>query len=278
MAEHGGRYERLARALTGRGYAVYAHDLPGHGPHAQLQGHFADRRGWRVAISSIREVQRVAQREHPARPQFMLGHSMGSFLVQHFVADSGASLAGAVMSATSGDLGPLRRVGLALLRAESVLYGRRHASALAELLTFKGYNRRFRPVRTPFDWLSRDRAEVDKYVADPHCGFRCTTGLWIDLLDASGKLTQENRLRRIPRTLPVLLIAGGDDPVGNGHRGPRALERCYLQVGLRDVTVKVYEGARHELFNETCRDEVTGDLLGWLDARMAALGVRELAS
>jgi alpha-beta hydrolase superfamily lysophospholipase len=278
MAEHGGRYERLARALTGRGYAVYAHDLPGHGAHAQVQGHFADRRGWRVAISSIREVQRVAQREHPARPQFMLGHSMGSLLVQHFVADSGASLAGAVMSATTGDFGPLRAVGLGLIRAEAAIYGRRHPSRVGELLTFKGFNRKFAPARTGFDWLSRDGREVDKYVADPLCGFRCTTGLWIDLLDAGGKLTQENRLRRIPRTLPVLLIAGGEDPVSNGHRGPRALERCYLHVGLRDVTVKVYDGARHELFNETCRDEVTGDLLGWLDERMAATGARQFAS
>ena len=278
MAEHGGRYERLARALTGRGYAVYAHDLPGHGPHAQLRGHFADRRGWRVAISSIREVQRVAQREHPGRPQFMLGHSMGSFLVQHFIADSGSSLAGAVLSATTGDFGPQRAVGLGLIRAEAAIFGRRHPSALAELLAFKNYNRRFRPARTAFDWLSRDAGEVDKYVADPQCGFRCTTGLWIDLLDAGGKLTQENRLRRIPKALPVLLIAGGDDPVSNGHRGPRSLERLYLQVGLRDVTVKVYDGARHELLNETCRDEVMADLAGWLDGRVAALAPKELAS
>lgn len=278
MAEHGGRYERLAQALTARGYAVYAHDLPGHGPQAQVRGHFADRRGWRVAISSIRDVQRIAQRDHPGRPQFMLGHSMGSFLVQHFVADSGGTLAGAVLSATTGDFGALRGVGLGLIRAEAALYGRRHPSRVGELISFKGFNRKFRPARTPFDWLSRDGAEVDKYAADPHCGFRCTTGLWIDLLEAGGRITHENRLRRIPKALPVLLVAGGEDPVSNGHRGPRALERLYLQVGLRDVTVKIYAGARHELLNETCRDEVTGDLLGWLDNHVAGGGSKGLAS
>ena len=274
MAEHGARYERLAAALTAEGYAVYAQDLPGHGPRAETRGHFADRRGWRVAVSSIRDVQRVAQREHSGKPLFMLGHSMGSFLLQHYVADSGSSLAGAIFSATSGDLGALRPVGLGLIRLEAALYGRRHPSALGEALSFKAFNRPFQPARTKFDWLSRDPAEVDKYAADPHCGFRCSTGLWIDLLAAVEQLTLPNRLRRVPKTLPVLMISGSEDPASKGERGPRALERHYLQVGLRDVTVKVYPDARHELFNDTCRDEVTKDLLRWLESHLPAAGSR----
>jgi alpha-beta hydrolase superfamily lysophospholipase len=276
MAEHSARYARLAGALTATGYAVYAHDLPGHGPQAdpKSRGHFADHRGWRVALSSIRDVQRLAQREQAGRPLFQLGHSMGSFLLQHYVADSGSTLAGAVLSATAGDMGPLRRVGLTLIRAEAALYGRRHPSALGEALSFRSFNRRFRPARTKFDWLSRDPAEVDKYLADPHCGFRCSAGLWIDLLEAGGKLAAPARLRRVPKTLPMLLIAGAEDPVSNGHRGPRALERKYLQCGLRDITVKIYPHARHELFNDLCRDEATADLIAWLDQRLAAAGGR----
>lgn len=270
MAEHGARYERLARDLTAAGYAVYVHDLPGHGPRADPKdrGHFADRRGWRVAISSIRDVQRLAQREQGGKPLFMLGHSMGSLLLQHYVADSGSQLAGAVFSATTGEWGPTRAVGLALVRLEAMLYGLRHPSVVGETLSFRTFNRKFQPARTPFDWLSRDAAEVDKYVADPHCGFRVTAGLWIDLLDAGGKLMAPVRLRRIPKTLPVLIVAGSEDPVSQGHKGPRSLERAYLGVGLRDVTVKVYPGARHELFNELCRDEVTTDLVAWLDHRL----------
>ncbi|MGQ0586468.1 MAG: lysophospholipase [Gammaproteobacteria bacterium] len=272
MAEHGGRYARLAGALTGAGFAVYAHDLPGHGPHAEVRGHFADRRGWRVAISSIRDVQRLAQRDQPGKPFFMLGHSMGSFLLQHYVADSGDTLAGAIFSATTGDFGPLRRVGLGLLRVEQVLYGRRNPSAVGEALSFRAFNRAFAPARTKFDWLSRDAAEVDAYAADAQCGFRCSTGMWLDLLDAAGKLTQPNRLRRVPKPLPALLIAGSADPVSRGARGPRARERLYQQVGLRDLTVKIYDGARHELFNETCRDQVTADLLAWLQNHLPAAG------
>lgn len=270
MAEHGARYARLAGALTAAGYGVYVHDLPGHGPDAEPRGHFADRRGWRLAVATVRDVQRLAQKEHGKAPVFVLGHSMGSFLLQHYVADFGGTLCGAIFSATSGDLGPLRAVGLALIRAEAVVFGRRHPSVIGEALSFKAFNRGFKPARTGFEWLSRDEAEVDRYVNDPYCGFRCSTGLWIDLLSAAGRFGAPERLRRIPATLPVLMIAGSEDPVSKGETGPRSLERLYRQAGLRDVTVQVYQGARHELFNDTCRDQVTADLVAWLDGRVAS--------
>jgi alpha-beta hydrolase superfamily lysophospholipase len=272
MAEHSGRYARLAECLTADGFAVYAHDLPGHGPQADpaARGHFADRRGWRVALSSIREVTRVAQREQGGKPLFMLGHSMGSFLLQHYVADSGNQLAGAIFSATTAEWGTARTVALGLIRVEAMVYGRRHPSVVGEAISFRTFNRKFQPARTGFDWLSRDAAEVDKYVADPHCGYRCTTGLWIDLFEAGAKLIAPARLRRIPKTLPILMIAGAMDPVSEGARGPQALERAYVGVGLRDVTTKIYADGRHELFNDTCRDEVTRDLLAWLNARARA--------
>ncbi|MBI3171559.1 MAG: alpha/beta hydrolase, partial [Hydrocarboniphaga effusa] len=126
------------------------------------------------------------------------------------------------------------------------------------------------PARTDFDWLSRDPAEVDRYVADPHCGFRCTTGLWLDLLEYAGKLTEPARLRRIPKSLPVLLMAGGDDPVCAGPRGPRALERSYRASGLRAITTRIYPQGRHELFNDLCREEATAELISWIGNHLPA--------
>lgn len=267
MAEHGGRYERLAQNLTAAGFAVYAQDLPGHGRsvrNADELGHVADRDGWLLTLSAINRVRELIQHQLHDPAIFMLGHSMGSFLLQDYLVDHGHNLAGAVLSATTGDLGPTRVIGLGLLQLEAFWYGRQHRSALAELMSFKDFNRRFKPNRTPSDWLSRDEAEVDLYVADPLCGFRCSCGLWMDLLTAGANLSDPARLRRIAPGLPTLLIAGSADPVCRGEAGPRQLARSYREAGLRDVDVRIYEGARHELLNETCRDQVTSDLLEWL--------------
>jgi len=266
MSEHAARYARFAEAMTDTGIAVYAADLPGHGKTAREGelGHFADRRGWRVALGAVAAVHAEIEDEQPGKPVFMLGHSMGSFLLQHYLVEHGAKLSGAILSATTGDMGLLRVVGLALLRIEALILGTRHRSKLGEQLSFRDFNKKFKPARTGFDWLSRDPAEVDKYVADPFCGFRCSSGLWVELLSAGARLSDVARLRHIPPKLPVLMIAGEADPVSRGAAGPKVLERAYRAAGLEDVIVNVYEGARHELLNETCRDQVTADIRDWL--------------
>lgn len=265
MAEHGGRYARLAQTLTAAGFAVYAQDLPGHGLTASEndRGHLADRDGWAYTLDCIHAVNRYIARELRDPPLFALGHSMGGYLLQHYVADASRDLHGAIFSGCSGDLGPLRSVALTLLRLEGLLGGR-HRSRLGEQLSFRDFNRRFQPARTPFDWLSRDAAEVDRYVADPLCGFRCSCATWKELLQACGQLSDPARLSRIRKDLPVLLVAGSADAAIQGEKGLHALERSYRRAGLRNISVRSYPGARHELLNETCRDEVTRDLLEWL--------------
>lgn len=273
MAEHGGRYDRLAQALTSAGYAVYAQDLPGHGRSVRAAdelGHFADSRGWDLTLSAINGVRALAEQELQRLPHFILGHSMGSFLLQDYVTRHGQGLAGAVFSATSGDLGPLRRIGLTLMKVESTWFGGRHRSALAEMLTFKDFNRRFKPARTDFDWLSRDTAEVDLYMRDSRCGFRCSTSLWISLMEMGGQLGDLARLARIPKNLPVWIIAGSEDPACQGEKGPRALEGHYRKAGLGDVGVRIWMGGRHELLNDICRDEVTAELMAWFDSKLGS--------
>lgn len=271
MAEHGARYARLARALVEKGHAVYAQDLPGHGRSvrsADELGHVDDYEGWPQTLAAINTVRSLAERENPGAPFVMLGHSRGSFLLQDYLVEHGQGLAGAIFSAGCGDLGPLRVLGTGLLKLEALWYGRAHRSALADALTFRDFNRRFRPNRTDFDWLSRDAAEVDAYVADPRCGFRCSTAMWLELMAMGARMDDPQRLARVPKALPVLLLNGSRDPACRGETGARALERIYRGAGLNDVTLKLYEDARHELLNETCRDAVTRDLVDWLDARL----------
>ncbi len=277
MAEHGGRYAHVARALTAAGFAVYVQDLPGHGRTARARdelGQFPEGAGWRLALQSVRCLQRELGDWHPDVPLFLYGHSMGSFLLQDYLGRHAHDLAGAVISASTADVGPTRALGLMILKLESLRVGLDEPSAIADLLTFRSYNRRFKPNRTPFDWLSTDAAEVDRYVADPHCGFRCSTGLWIELLDAIGRL-DDRRAARVPDKLPLLLTAGEDDPVCAGAKGPRLLAQRYRDAGLRDVTVRTYAGARHELLNDHCREQALRDLVDWLAQRATQAAQRE---
>ncbi|HEY0972999.1 MAG TPA: alpha/beta hydrolase [Solimonas sp.] len=267
MAEHGARYARLAQALVAAGYAVYAQDLPGHGRSVRAAdelGHVDDTEGWTQTLAAINAVRSLAEREQRGAPLFLLGHSRGSFLLQDYVIEHGRGLAGAIFSAGNGDLGPLRAIGTGLLRLEALWHGRAHRSAIADHLTFKDFNRRFKPARTDFDWLSRDAAEVDAYVADPLCGFRCSCALWLELMAMGARMDDPQRLARVPKNLPVLLINGEDDPACRGATGARALERIYREAGLDDVALKLYAGARHELLNDTCREQVTRDLSRWI--------------
>jgi len=273
MAEHGARYARLAQALNAAGWAVYALDWPGHGRSVSSPeelGHFADRDGWRYALDALHDVRQTVAQEHSGKPLFLLGHSMGSFLSQYHIVEEGAGLAGVILSGSSGTLGPLRAVGLTLLRLEAALLGVRHRSALAEALTFKAFNSKFKPNQTSADWLSRDVAEARKYAADPWCGFRCSASLWAGLLGAGASLRDPLRLVCIPKDLPILLVNGSQDHASFGAKGPELLLKAYRGAGLKDVTMQVYDGARHELLNEIpeCRERVTADLLGWLQQRV----------
>jgi alpha-beta hydrolase superfamily lysophospholipase len=240
-AEHALRYDRLAGELTARGFAVYADDHRGHGQTGKRSGTLGDLgpRGMDGVLDAVRSVVERVRAEHPDTPLFLLGHSWGSFILQRYLRRWAADgLTGAVLTGTTY---------------------RNPAAPAAER---RPPNERFEPARTAYDWLSRDEAEVDAYIADELCGFE----MMRSRPGAGGAASTVDDERPIPPGLPILVLNGADDPIG-GRDGGDALAAHYRAQGLGDVTLIAYEGARHELFNEINRDEVTDDLLTWLTAR-----------
>ncbi len=268
LAEHAGRYARLAESLTGAGYAVYAHDHRGHGRTAdspEQLGFFARESGWQKCIDDLWQVNHTVAAEQPGVPIILIGHSMGSTMAARFISQQGTTLAGVVLSGASGQPTPLALAGRLITRLERLRLGATGRSALVNALTFRDFNRRFAPNRTGFDWLSRDPAEVDKYVADPLCGFNACVQLWIDLLDGWVEAMSPASYARIPKDLPVLLISGRRDPVSGGCRQIEPMIAAWRKAGMNRIDNKFYPEARHELFNETNREEVTRDLLNWME-------------
>ena len=266
LAEHSARYERLAGALTGAGYVVTASDHRGHGPNcppAEL-GFFADADGWRECLADLEAVHRRIGSDYPGLPRIFLGHSMGSFMGQTFIAEQGGELAGAVLSGTSGPAPAILGIGRRIAGFERWRLGPRGKSPTVQALLFGELNKPFKPARTPFDWLSRDPAEVDKYIADPYCGFEVTNQLAIDLVGALAGLASPETAAKIPKALPIYVFSGARDPVGAKLQG---LLDVYKTAGL-SVTAKIYPDARHETLNETNRAEVTADLIAWLNANV----------
>ncbi len=267
MAEHSARYARVAEALTGKGYAVYANDHRGHGKTA-VEGELGwiGPDGFRRVVTDLHELTDDEKAKNKGLPLFLFGHSMGSFFTQAFMIAHGSSLRGAILSASSGKPNLLATAGRLVARAERARKGARKPSTLLTKLSFDAFNKAFAPTRTDFDWLSRDPAEVDKYIADPLCGFPVSTQLWVDLLDGTADIARPEGQSRVPSDLPVLIFAGARDPVGENTKSLDQLLGAYARAGLRDVTHRYYEDGRHEMLNETNRDEVTQDLIAWLDA------------
>ncbi|MHC8306949.1 lysophospholipase [Pseudomonas sp. PB3P13] len=265
MAEHSGRYARLAEKCCEQGYGVYAPDLRGHGKTAEnaTLGHFANDDGWCKVVGDLASLNQHIGQQHPGVPIVLLGHSMGSYLAQAYLLHHSASLHGAILSGSNFQPVALYRAARQIARLERLRQGRTGRSALIERLSFGSFNKNFKPVRTPFDWLSRDPAEVDRYAADPLCGFRCTNQFWIDLLGGLQQISKASNLAQIDPGLPLLVIGGECDPVSEGKR-LTDLAHALRAAGSQNLQLTIYPQARHELFNDINRDEVIADVLNWI--------------
>ncbi|WP_052465932.1 alpha/beta hydrolase [Mobilicoccus massiliensis] len=266
MAEHAQRYDRFADELARAGYIVVVNDQRGHGETSpDSLGHLADHDGWQLLVEDALRVGAAARERYPGLPYVVLGHSMGALVARTLVLDHSATVDALVLVGAPAVPGLLRRYGgLALARLLSRLRGGRRPSPLLDRMTFGAFNAPFEG-RTRFDWLSRDPEVVDAYVADPRCGFVCSHRFFVDLLTGLGIVGERRRAAGIRPDLPVYVIAGDQDPVGDFGRVVSDVATAYRRVGVRDVTTRLYPGARHEILAETNREEVVADLLHWLD-------------
>lgn len=263
MAEHGERYARMAKGFVEAGWAVYAQDHRGHGESVGVgvpRGHVADEDGWSKLVQDARAVGLAIRDKHVEMPFVLMGHSMGSFIAQQILEDYPQHADAAVLSGSNGKPNLLASAGRYVARGERLRIGVRGHSGLIQSLTFEDFNKAFAPNRTGSDWLSRDPDEVDKYEADPFCGHPCSVETWIQLMDALPKIADPVRMKRVPRELPIYLFAGSEDPVGDKGAGVYRLFDAYRACGVEDVTIRLYPGGRHEMLNETNREEVEDEL------------------
>lgn len=270
MAEHGARYAPLAGALTREGFAVYVNDHRGHGRTAtgpEELGFFEG--GIGRVIDDLFELIALEKQAHPGAPLVLFGHSMGSYLAQELMLRRAEEFRAVVLSASAGRPNALASAGRYVARVERARLGPKGKSGVLRALSFDAFNKPFKgsgPTR--FEWLSRDRAEVEKYVADPLCGFDVTTQLWVELLDLLPELARPERQARLPKSLPVYVLSGSDDMANDRTKSLEQLLRALGAAGLTDVTRRFYEGARHETLNETNRAQVIDELVAWLNARV----------
>jgi alpha-beta hydrolase superfamily lysophospholipase len=257
MGEHARRYEYVARALNDAGFAVYAQDHRGHGASADPEALGDLGQGsWAALVDDIGPLSAQIRAEHPGLPLILVGHSMGSFAVQQYLLDHGADVDGVVLTGTA---------------AIDVL---EPALDLNQPLDLAMFNAPFQPARTDFDWLSRDETIVDAYIADPYCGFGIDPESAKLMFLGARRVADPAQVAAMPSDLPVYIAVGEVDPVNGGLALLTPLTDRYAAADLTDVTVRIYPGARHEILNETNRDDVIGEVVDWID-RIVATSRRE---
>jgi len=266
MCEHIRRYEQTAQELNKAGYAVVGHTHAGHGPYAETLGYFG-KGGWDTVIEDVHAIRLEAQKLYPDVPYFLLGHSMGSFVVRGYCLKYEKGLAGVILSGTGHFAKPIVTAGRLIASLQCLFGMAKKPSELLLSISSADNLKSYDDVQTGFDWLSRDRKEVQKYIDDPLCGFVFTASAYRDMFNGLSRLYPE-KLGAMEKNIPVLLFSGDLDPVGANGAGVQKVAQEIRDAGVQDVEVHLYREGRHEMFNELNREEVWADLIGWLDGKM----------
>ena len=274
VAEYILRYEPFAAYLTERGFAVVGHDHLGHGASVAEGAprlYFGPRGSWDWVVEDLYTRRCLAGKRFPGVPYFLLGHSMGSFLARAYLIRYPGTVDGAVIMGTGHMTSAFVAAGRLFVGREIRRVGETRPSDAVTKLSFGTYNRAFAPNRTAFDWVSADRANVDAYIADPLCGGNPSMGLFREMLSGIAFMTRPENLRKMNANTPIFFVSGSMDPVGEFGRGVRRACRSFQKAGMREVSMKLYPGLRHEILNEACREAVYADVCRWLERHIPAV-------
>ena len=267
MAEHGERYEDFAKYLCQKGLALFINDHVGHGKSVKSDddlGYFGERNGWDTLVEDERTLTELIKTEFPEIPVIFFGHSMGSFIAREYVRRYGKDerIKAAVFCGSSGK-NPASAIAIVLTDTIAKIKGSKHRSKFIDKIAFGPYNKKTEN-RTAFDWLSTDKTEVDKYIADKYCGYLFTTAGYRDLFTLLNNVSGKDWYDSIYENLPLLIIAGEEDPVGTYGKGIKEIYNNLVASGKKDVTIKLYPGMRHEILNEVDRVQVYEYISSWV--------------
>ncbi|MGL5574661.1 MAG: lysophospholipase [Sarcina sp.] len=267
MGESCLRYDEFAGILNANGYSVYSHDHRGHGKtdENENRGYIADSEGFEVLAENISELIDFTRSENTGLEVILFAHSMGSFASLRFLELYGQEMDRVILSGTNGKLKPISHIGALIARIEIGLFGRKHTSKLMDKLIFGNHNKKFKPVRTGYDWICANEDTVDDYIKNPDCGFVCSASFYYDLIRGIFRLHKAREFDKIKKDTKFFIFSGDMDPVGEYGKGLISLVEKLKKFGVRNVEYKLYKGGRHEMLNEKNKDEVMSDVINFLE-------------
>lgn len=271
MAEYIERYEEVAMFFAKRGILVTGEDHLGHGktvPKGGKFGYFCKQDPATVAVRDAHRLKKMTQEAYPGIPYIILGHSMGSFMLRNYLFRYGTGIQGAVLCGTGYVPSPVITMGLWLAKIQGLLMGDTHVSGLLDKIAFGTYGKGIKNPRTKYDWLSANEENVDRYLKDPLCGFTFTVNGFKTMFTLIIRTNDFNNLLKMPREIPVLFLAGEEDPVGDYGVGVKKVFGDFEKAGMQKVAMKLYPESRHEIFNEKNGNEVCEELYAWMTERI----------
>jgi len=272
MAEYAERYAPFAEYLNKYGITVCAEDHLGHGKSVadeSCYSYFADKKGYQPVLKDIRSMTETVRAKYEGKPYFVMGHSMGSFFCRKYISLYGSELDGAIVMGTGYKSKLVTGSAKFMTRLVALFKGWKHQSPFIDNLAFGSYNKRFEKC-TQFDWLSQNAENVENYIADKLCGITFTCNAFFGLFSILGEACKKRTFKATDKKLPIYLVAGADDPVGDYSRGVIKVYERYQKAGVEDVSLTLYRGGRHEILNDDCAPQVYEDVKDFIESKIKA--------